>query len=50
MASFSSSMIARIVSSIASNPLSVIETRYEYGGHERWRGGLLQNLVKIHAN
>lgn len=32
LSSFGSSLIARVVSSVASNPLSVVETRYEYAG------------------
>jgi hypothetical protein len=45
---FLSSLSARIMSVFMSNPLSVLETRYEYGGHERWNGGVFNNLNKIY--
>lgn len=45
---FISSLTARVVSCFLSNPLSVIETRFEYGGHERWHGGIMSSLKKIY--
>ena len=48
MVPFISSTLARIMSVFLSNPLSLLETRYEYGGHERWKGGILHNLNKIY--
>ena len=42
------SLIARITGCFFTNPLSILETRYEYGGSQRWRGGMLSNLVKIY--
>lgn len=48
--SFLSSLTARIASAMASNPLSILETRYEYAGHERWSGSLLKNTMKIYKH
>lgn len=48
--SFASSLTARIMSAVASNPLSVLETRYEYAGHERWSGSLVKNAMKIYRH
>lgn len=48
MVPFISSTGARIMSVFLSNPLSVLETRYEFGGHERWHGGVVHNLLKIY--
>ena len=45
---FLSSLFSRIFSSFASNPLSVIQTRYQYGGKQRWSGGVLKNLYRIY--
>jgi hypothetical protein len=46
--SFCSSLTARVASALASNPLSILETRYEYAGHERWSGSLIKNTMKIY--
>lgn len=48
--SFCSSLTARIASALSSNPLSILETRYEYAGHERWSGSLLKNMIKIYKH
>jgi hypothetical protein len=48
--SFLSSLTARIASAMASNPLSILETRYEYAGHERWSGSLLKNTMRIYKH
>ena len=47
---FLSSMVGRIAGVIASNPLSVLQTRYQFGGHQRWQGGVFGSLFKIYQN
>lgn len=48
--SFLSSMMGRIASVLASNPLAIIETRFEYAGQGRWSGSMAQNFIKIYQN
>lgn len=45
---FINSLIARIACVTISNPLQVLETRYQYAGKERWAGNILGNFVKIY--
>lgn len=48
--SFVSSMIGRIASAVMANPLSIVETRFQYAGSERWKGGVLSSLKKLYVN
>lgn len=43
-------MLGRIASVLLSNPLAIVETRFEFAGEGRWSGGMLNSLVKIYKN
>lgn len=42
--------MGRVLSSIASNPFVILETRYEMVGKERWSGSLTNGLKKLYVN
>ena len=48
VSNFVASAIARVAGSIVINPLSIIETRYEIHGTEKWEGNILGNLKRIY--
>ena len=45
---FLSSCTARVASSILTNPLGVVESRYEITGKEKWEGSVFSSLRKIY--
>lgn len=48
ISNFLASAVARVAGSVVINPLSIIETRYEISGSEKWEGNILSNLKRIY--
>lgn len=42
------SCFSRIFSAITANPFSVIETRFEMAGEERWKGSVWNSMKKVY--
>lgn len=49
MSNFSASALARIASAVVANPLSIVESRYELSGAEKWSGSILNSLRRIYT-
>ena len=42
------SSFSRVLGAIASNPLTIIKTRFELAGENRWKGPILDNLIRLY--
>ena len=46
--SFFVSSFSRVLGAIASNPFTIIKTRFEIPGENRWRGSILDSLSRLY--
>lgn len=47
MTSFISSSMGRVFSAFCTNPLSIIESRMQLAGKERWSGSILKAMIRL---